>query len=270
VIFHLWSRAHRPSFREALRGESAAAHAAQRRVATLWVEYLLGSKAEFAPGAEVESLLAAHVVRPAAARDRFGPYGLGRARSLAEYERVSGVCFKTRRIEPWALFGGHAREEFAVQQEQMDAMELVVRQLAVTAATPAANAAAAMPQEEEEKKEAPNGDAYPAASTRLMNGVARTQPDGKRLPASAAALANQDQHALQSAIIGLARAALTAGATSVKKRGDGNPATTAAARPLTTFVATAASATTTSAPASASQSSTDSSLPDDASADFDV
>ena len=92
VVFHLWTRDHRPTFRE-LR---SATTEAEQRASLARVHRLLQLDA----GEEDDAMI------------DFGPYGLGAQRTLAEFEAFIGVEPRTRALTERARLGGQRSDAF--------------------------------------------------------------------------------------------------------------------------------------------------------------
>ena len=92
VVFHLWSRDHRPSFREL--GTEATA---REQLASL---------------ARVRQLLRLDAADPDDGSGDFAVCGLGSARTLAEFEAFIGVDPRARTLTPRARLGGQQEDAF--------------------------------------------------------------------------------------------------------------------------------------------------------------
>ncbi|KAF2070299.1 hypothetical protein CYY_008379 [Polysphondylium violaceum] len=98
IVFHLWSREHRPSFRENKSPETVAV---EKKSLEKVVQLLTG---------ECGSL---------------DQYGLGSVNTLQDYTEYCGVDFKRQTITPKALYGGHEgdRDTFFMN----DILEMVIK-----------------------------------------------------------------------------------------------------------------------------------------------
>jgi len=98
VLYHLWSRSHRPSFREVKVEEEGGKEEGQAR-SVRRVRMLLGV------GSEEE--------REEGREEGWGRYGLGKVRTLREYERLLGVSFATASVTSSnAQWGGQPSDFF--------------------------------------------------------------------------------------------------------------------------------------------------------------
>lgn len=84
VIWHLWSREHRPLFWENKPAPAVLQRSQQR------IRFLVGTEREVPPACHLE----------------LESYGLGAERSLQEYEEFSGVDFYNLRLSERAVYGG--------------------------------------------------------------------------------------------------------------------------------------------------------------------
>lgn len=122
VVYHLWSRAGRATFRE---------HNDEQRAARLLrsqqrVRYLLGMQAQVAE-ADVLTELDKVIYRSCFlfASHCLLQYGLGSSRTLAAFEAHTGVKFADRLVSDRARYGGRERSEFATERAE-DALALVM------------------------------------------------------------------------------------------------------------------------------------------------
>lgn len=155
VIWHLWTREHRPSFRELF----SPADAELEQKALEFVKRLCGyngsasvesslakltvadSKTD-APASDVASASAAGDDAKKSTRGFYGPMGLGSARTLEQYEALCGVDFRAQSIAARAKFGGLDPALFKDDSVKAAQFDLVMRLVGERAASSGAGSSA--------------------------------------------------------------------------------------------------------------------------------
>lgn len=130
VVYHLWTRDHRPSFREVLGAEDQALelHSRNKVRRQLGMELVAAPAAAAAKSAEAKTVAAAGAdsASSAAAGDAKADkgadadLGLGSARTLSDFEAFCGVQFAKQTISDRAKRGGFEASVF--KEDSVDAM----------------------------------------------------------------------------------------------------------------------------------------------------
>ena len=102
VVFHLWSRRHRPTFSSTIPQDPELKDASQGAVRALLAASSSISSAP-PPSAEEDHQQKPHPDGPA--------FRLGTTRTMEEFRRHCGVDFGAREIAAWAALGGEGRSE---------------------------------------------------------------------------------------------------------------------------------------------------------------
>ncbi len=102
VLYHLWSRRHRPTFREVKDEKRVAAEKASRRRVQRLLGFVVAEEGEADEEEGKEEV-----------QEVVGRYGLGNARTLRAYERLLGVSFAEGKVTSSnAVWGGQPSDFF--------------------------------------------------------------------------------------------------------------------------------------------------------------